>query len=96
MERDIEKKLRQGIRAKGGVCLKWVSPGTAGVPDRIVILPGGRVVFVELKDETGRMSKQQKVVCRRLAALGCDVRGLRGAGEVSAFLSSLKEGGDAK
>lgn len=45
----IEQTLRNGIKQQGGWCLKWVSPGTAGVPDRICILPGGIVAFVELK-----------------------------------------------
>jgi hypothetical protein len=48
-ERDIEKYLREQAKAAGGKAYKWVSPGNNGVPDRIVLLPGGRIAFVELK-----------------------------------------------
>lgn len=73
-ERDIETYLRDKIRAWGGWAPKWVSPGNSGVPDRIVILPGGRVVFVELKAPGGRPTKLQLKQHERLRALGCDVR----------------------
>ena len=48
-EKDIEKYLRDRIGVIGGKAYKFVSPGNNGVPDRLVCLPGGRVVFVELK-----------------------------------------------
>lgn len=48
-ENVIERALREAIKKKGGWCLKFVSPGTAGVPDRICLLPGGVIAFVELK-----------------------------------------------
>ena len=48
-ESSIEKKLRVMLRERGALCLKFVSPGNPGVPDRIVVRPGGRVEFVELK-----------------------------------------------
>lgn len=48
-ERDIETYLRDQVRLGGGRAFKWVSPGNNGVPDRIVLLPGGRIAFVELK-----------------------------------------------
>lgn len=49
-ERDIEGYFVEQVRSLGGECLKWISPGTTGVPDRIVILPLGMAVeFVELK-----------------------------------------------
>lgn len=61
LERDIETKLRQRVEAAGGKCLKWVCPGWSGVPDRIVLLPGARVYFVETKrPKGGRISALQK------------------------------------
>ena len=45
----IEEKLTKAVRQKGGVCWKFTSPGTAGVPDRIILMPGGRIDFVEVK-----------------------------------------------
>lgn len=48
-EKDVEKYLREQVRAAGGRAYKFVSPGNDGVPDRLVCMPHGRVVFVELK-----------------------------------------------
>ena len=72
-EKDIEKYLRKSINRAGGECLKWVSPGTAGVPDRIVICPDGRIAFVELKRPFEKPRPVQRVVLRRLYHLGCRV-----------------------
>ena len=71
LERDIERALVGMIKRHGGLCLKWVCPGWAGVPDRIVLLPGGRIVFVELKrPEGGRLSELQKWWAKKLIDLG--------------------------
>ena len=48
-EKSIEEKLVAAIKVQGGVCWKFTSPGTAGVPDRIVLMPFGRIGFVEVK-----------------------------------------------
>ena len=80
LERDIEKVLVREVRKLGGRAYKWVSPGNDGVPDRIVILPGMRPVFVELKAESGKLQ------IRRLLDMGQDVRVLRGIREVEQFL----------
>ena len=45
-ESQIERRLAQGVKAKGGMCMKFTSPGLPGVPDRIVLLPDGRVIFI--------------------------------------------------
>jgi hypothetical protein len=68
-ERDIEAYLRDRVKALGGTAYKWVSPGLAGVADRIVLLPGGVVWFVEVKAPSGRMSPLQKLFARRMAEL---------------------------
>jgi hypothetical protein len=57
----------------GGVAYKFTSPGRKGVPDRIVCLPGGIVVFVELKTLTGVVSPWQEREIKRLADLGMTV-----------------------
>ena len=49
IEKQVEQALRKAIRDRGGLALKFVSPGLAGVPDRIVLMPNRRVAFVELK-----------------------------------------------
>ena len=48
-EREIEKKLVEAVRKTGGICPKFISPGNDGMPDRIVLLPGGKAGFVEVK-----------------------------------------------
>lgn len=71
LEKDIEKALGRMIGRHGGYCMKWVCPGWSGVPDRICLLPGGRVVFVELKrPEGGKIASLQLTWQRRLQSLG--------------------------
>ena len=68
----IERTLVDEVRRIGGRAYKWVSPGNNGVPDRIVILPGGRVCFVELKTNLGVLSPLQKIQTKVLKDLGTD------------------------
>ena len=48
-EKTIEQKFRMAVKAAGGLAVKFTSPGFDGVPDRIVLLPGGKMAFVEVK-----------------------------------------------
>ena len=75
LEKEIERKLKVLVEGKlGGLCLKWVCPGWSGVPDRILLLPGGRVYFVELKRPKGsKTSPLQTWWKRRLEELGFTV-----------------------
>ena len=91
-ESSVEKKLRNGIKALGGVCFKWVSPGQDGVPDRIVVMPGGRIWFVELKQQRGVLAPIQRVQLTRLKDLGFAVRVLYGPDEVAGFLEEVRDG----
>ena len=71
LERDIERKLRLMVKKHGGLCLKWVCPGWSGVPDRLVLLPGGRVYFVELKrPKGGEISRLQLWWADKLRTMG--------------------------
>ena len=71
LEKDIETKLRQMVERHGGKCLKWVCPGWVGVPDRILLLPGGRALFVETKrPKGGRIDPMQQMWKRWLHRLG--------------------------
>lgn len=90
LEREIEKKLVDGVRKLGGRAYKFVSPGNDGVPDRIVVLPGISPVFVELKTETGRLSSLQNVQIKKLKDLGQDVRVLYGLEDVKRFLEEIQ------
>lgn len=66
-ESDIEQALVTGTEALGGMCIKH---GQDGWPDRIVVLPGGRLVWVEIKREDGRVADLQKWRVARLRKLG--------------------------
>lgn len=59
-EKTTEKYLRDEVRKIGGRAYKFVSPGNTGVPDRLVCLPGGKAVFVELKSEGKHSTVIQK------------------------------------
>lgn len=86
LEKTIENHLVKRVRAAGGMALKFVSPGTAGVPDRVVLLPGGRIVFVELKAPGKKLSPLQQRLHSVMSALGADVRvvdSIEGASEVA-------------
>lgn len=88
-ERDIEEWMRKKIEQLGGVFMKWVSPGNDGVPDRVVILPGGAVYFIELKRDGERPRKLQKWQQDRLRKLGCDVRTVEGMKEARQFIEEV-------
>lgn len=94
LESRIEARLRRGVERLGGKALKWVSPGNSGVPDRIVILPKGRVYFVELKQLTGKAGQLQIAQHRRLKRLGCRVYVTPGAEAVDKFLEEVGGGAD--
>lgn len=92
-ESQIERRLVEGVKRLGGMCLKFVSPGTLGVPDRIIITAKGRVIFVELKTETGRLTKIQRYVIGEMQKRGADARVVKGIDEVKELLVEI-EGGD--
>jgi hypothetical protein len=74
LERTIEGYLVKRVKEAGGVAPKWVSPGMSGVPDRIVFLPGGRILFVEVKAPGKKLRPLQLYVKEQLEALGVDFR----------------------
>lgn len=69
-ENEIEAKLVAAVKAVGGVCWKFTSPGTSGVPDRIVLMPSGRIGFVEVKAPGETPRPLQRLRIRTLRLLG--------------------------
>lgn len=92
LEKAIEQKLREGIKGIGGLCLKWESPGYTGVPDRMILLPGGRIAFVELKAPGKKERPRQRVVHEVLRGLGFTVYGsVDSVGKVGVIVDKCRE-----
>ena len=72
-EKIIEKKLVDAVKAMGGLALKFVSPGFDGMPDRILLLPGGKIAFVEVKAPGRKPRPLQLVRHAMLRRLGFQV-----------------------
>ncbi len=90
LEKDVEKALVREVRKMGGEAYKWTSPGNDGVPDRIVVLPGGIVVFVELKADGGQLRPVQRVQIEKLRRLGQRVEIVRGMKGLKEFLGEIR------
>ena len=88
-ESSIESRLVRMVRDRGGLCYKFVSPGNPGVPDRIIITPAGRTVYVELKTDVGRLAAIQKWQHEEMRKRGADVRTLEGLDQVKAFVEEV-------
>lgn len=90
-ERDIETYLRNQVKPLNGLAYKWTSPGNAGVPDRIVIFPGGIVEFVELKAPKKVPTPKQELQHRRIRERGKEVWVIDSKEGVDLFLAAQKE-----
>lgn len=90
LEKDIEAWLNKKVKDLGGISFKFVSPSNPGVPDRIYIFPEGRVYFVELKTEIGRMSNIQKWQRQRLQEMGCRFYLVKGLDQAREFIREIQ------
>lgn len=90
-ERDIEKWLRRQVENLGGLAFKFTSPGNDGVPDRLAVLPGGLIYFIELKTDRGRLSLLQVWQQDRLRQLGVNVAVIRGMDEAVEFIEEVRD-----
>ncbi len=73
MEKTVEAYLRGRVKEAGGLALKLVCPGWAGAPDRLILLPGGKVCFAETKDLGQKPRPRQRYCHERLRRLGFSV-----------------------
>lgn len=73
-ESKVEKELAKHVHDRGGLCLKFVSPGWAGAPDRVVHPGDGRTIYVETKRPGGRLRPLQAKRHEQLQGAGMDVR----------------------
>lgn len=90
LEKHIEAKLRDKAKQLGGRAYKFVSPGNNGVPDRIVILPEGKIGFAELKRPKGKARVLQERQIERLKKLGCYVMIVDTEDKADEFLGGLE------
>ena len=94
-ERQIEQRLVTETRKRGGMALKFVSPSFAGMPDRLILLPDGKMAFVEVK-ATGQKPRPLQVKRHAmLRKLGFKVFVLDAASDIPMMLKKVVEGDDA-
>ncbi|KGI42494.1 VRR-NUC domain-containing protein [Clostridium tetani] len=89
-ESRIEKRLKKEIEKLDGKALKFVSPGMSGVPDRIILLPQGRIVFIELKAPGKKPRSIQKYRIKELKNLGFRVEIIDSIEGVNNFIREIK------
>ena len=88
-EKNIEQSLVKAVKKKGGLALKFVSPGLAGVPDRLVLLPNGRLGFIELKAPGKKLRVLQEKRKSQLEALGFFVFCLDNTEEIEVMINAI-------
>ena len=88
-EKYIEQKLVAAVKSMGGMAPKFVSPGIDGMPDRIVLLPMGRIAFVECKATGKKMRPLQNKRMKQLEALGFLVYCLDDIEQIGGILSEI-------
>ena len=88
-ERDVEERLTREMEARGLLCVKFIPDGRAGMPDRLVMLPGERVLWVELKTQGGALSPLQLYQHRQLEQHGQRVVTLWSDADVAALCATL-------
>ena len=92
LEKHIEAKFAREVKAAGGICPKLVCPGTDGMPDRMVLFPGRRVAFVEVKAPGQKPRPLQVLRHCQLKDLGFTVYVLDGIGQIPGIIEEVKNG----
>lgn len=90
LEQTIEKQLKKTIEQHGGLALKFVSPGMAGVPDRLIILPQGRYAFIEVKAPGKKPRPLQQARIEQLKAMGCTVHILDNPNNIQKIINEIR------
>ncbi len=93
-EKQVEQKFVKTVKNSGGICPKLVSPGMDGMPDRMALLPGGRIGFVEVKAPGKKPRKLQLLRHRILESLGFKVFTLDGTEQIHGIIDEITGGND--
>ena len=89
-EKVIEQKLVKAVKQMGGICPKFVSPGFDGMPDRLVLLPFGRIAFVEVKAPNKKPRPLQEARHRLLNRLGFNVYVLDDTEQIGGIIDEIR------
>lgn len=89
-EKALECKLTEAVKAMGGLAPKFVSPGFDGVPDRLVLLPGSKIAFIELKAPGEKLRPLQVKRKRQLEALGFSVYCIDNLDQIGGVLDEIQ------
>lgn len=89
-EKTIEQKFRVAVKAAGGLALKFTSPGFDGMPDRIVLLPGGKMAFVEVKAPGEKPRPLQLARHRLIRRLGFRVYVLDAVSQIGGMIDEIQ------
>ena len=92
LEKEIEQSLKNAVKMRGGLALKFVSPGMNGVPDRLILFPGGKAAFAELKAPGRKMRSIQIKRKRQLERLGFSVYCIDGTDRIGGILDEINKG----
>ena len=90
-EKNIEQKLVKAVKAMGGIAPKFTSPGFDGMPDRIILLPRGRMAFAELKAPGKKPRPLQEARHRLLRQLDFNVYVVDGVEQIGSVLNEIRE-----
>ncbi len=90
-EKAIEKYLIEQAEANGLLCLKYSNPNMVGYPDRLLVLPGGGVVWVELKSKGRKPTKIQQIRMSELTGMGHLVKVIDNKADIDELIKTIKE-----
>ena len=92
LEKSVEQKLIKAVKNKGGLALKFISPNFNGVPDRLVLMPFGKMAFVELKAPKKKMRAMQIKRKRQLESLGFSLYCVDDIGMIGDVIDEINKG----
>ena len=89
-EKNLERKLVEAVTRMGGLAMKFVSPGMAGVPDRLLLFPEGKIAFVEMKAPGKQPTPLQRLRHAQLRDLGFRVYIIDNAEQIGGMLHEIQ------
>jgi len=90
-EKHLEQVLIEEVKKRGGLALKFVSPGMSGVPDRLILMKGGKLSFIELKAPGKKMRPLQRKRKRQLETLGFSVYCIDNKEQIGGVLDEIEK-----